>query len=122
MRKLEKLAKKVIRKSLKDNTLDYTIQFTMSSLEPGKVKYACQITSPSQGVQPITFIFESYKDLEASLMEAETQLNPKEVEKAFHQSRINTMKNSIQQHEARIVIIDSGEDEDDEDIPMEEVS
>jgi poly-D-alanine transfer protein DltD len=125
--KLEKLAKKLIRKSLKNNTLDYTVQLTVSSLEPSKIKYAAQISSPEKGVQPITFVFDSYKTLEASLEEAIKELNPIKVEEAFHENRINTYKNKIQQHEARLTIIRDPEftgDEVDEDgtvIPMEQV-
>jgi hypothetical protein len=124
---LEKLAKKLIRKSLKNNTLDYTIQKSLSSLEPGKIKYACQITSPEKGVQPITFIFDNYKTLEASLQEAIKELNPYKVEEAFHENRINTYKNKIQQHEERLVILRDPEfkgdnvDDDGVEIPMEEV-
>jgi poly-D-alanine transfer protein DltD len=125
--KLEKLAKKLIRKSLKNNTLDYTVQLTVSSLEPSKIKYAAQISSPEKGVQPITFVFDNYKTLEASLEEAIKELNPIKVEEAFHENRINTYKNKIQQHEARLTIIRDPEftgDEVDEDgtvIPMEQV-
>lgn len=125
--KLEKLAKKLIRKSLKNNTLDYTVQLTVSSLEPSKIKYAAQISSPEKGVQPITFVFDNYKTLEASLEEAIKELNPIKVEEAFHENRINTYKNKIQQHEARLTIIRGPEfkgdnvDEDGAEIPMEEV-
>lgn len=119
---LEKLAKRVIRKSLKDNTLDYTVQMTMSSLEPGKVKYAAQISSPAKGVQPITFIFDTYEDLKSSLTEAEKEIDKDKVELIFHQSRVNSLETKIQAHKERIVQIEAGEVEEDEDnIPMEEV-
>lgn len=120
LRELEKLTKRVIRKSLKDNTLDYTVQFTMSSTDPGKVQYAAQISSPAAGVQPIYFVFDTFNDLKASLEAAEKNLNRKEVEKVFHQNRINKYKERIQAHEERVVQIDKGE-EDEEDIEMEKV-
>lgn len=123
MLELEKNAKKILRKSLKDNTLDYTIQFTVSSMEPGVVKYACQISSPSRGVEPITFIFDSYKDLEASLKEAQKEISKKDVELKFHESRVNTYKNKIKQHEARMETLnDPDYDEQEDNIPMEEMS
>lgn len=122
MQNLEKLVKKVIRKSLKDNTLDYTVQFTVSNLEPTKVKYAAMISSPSQGVQPITFIFDKYEDLENALVESETEIDRDKIELTFHQSRINTYESKILQHKERMVIIEAGEKDEDEDIiPMEEV-
>lgn len=119
LRELEKLLKKIIRNSLKDNTLDYTVQYTISNLEPGKVKYAAMISSPAKGVQPITFVFDSFKDLKNSLVEAEKEIDKKKVELTFHQSRINSYKNKIEQHEERIVQIEKGEEDDD--IEMEEV-
>lgn len=122
LRKLEKHAKKIIRKSLKDNTLDYTVQFSLSSMDPGNIKFACQITSPAQGIQPITYIFDSYKELEAALIESETELNPRKVEIAFHDNRINTYKNNIKQHEDRKAVLESPDYDPEEDgIPTEEV-
>lgn len=122
---LEKLVNKVIRKSLKNNTLDYTVQITTSSLEPGEVKYAAMITSPAGGVQPITFVFDTYALLEGSLVEAAKELNPKKVEIAFHENRINSYKNKIVQHEERVANLKdpdfTDEIEDDEDIEMEQV-
>lgn len=118
---LEKQIKKVIRKSLKDNTLDYTVQITVSSLEPSKIKYAAQISSPASGVQPITFIFDNFKDLKASLEEAEKEIDTKKIEVTFHKSRINTYKTKIEQHEKRVEKIESGEDDEDDEIEMEVV-
>lgn len=121
---LEKHVKKVIRKSLKDNTLDYSIQFSVSNLdEPGKIKYAAMISSPARGVQPITFMFDNYKDLEASLKEAEKSIDRKAVELTFHQSRINNYKRQIQLHEARMEKLNDPEYDENEDlIEMEQVS
>ncbi len=121
LRELEKLVKKIIRKSLKDNTLDYTVQVSVSSLEPGKVKYAAQISSPATGVQPISYIHDNFKDLENALIESEKQIDELKIERTFHTSRINTYKTKIESHEARIVQIDKGETDEDE-IAMEEVN
>ena len=121
---LEKLVKKVIRKSLKDNTLDYSIQFSVSNLEePGKIKYAAMISSPAKGVQPITFMFDNYNDLEASLKLAEKAIDRKAVEITFHESRINSYKSRIAQHEDRMEKLnDPDYDENEELIEMEMVS
>lgn len=121
LQELEKLVKKVIRKSLKDNTLDYTVQITTSSLEPSKVKYAALISSPNSGVQPITFIFDNFNDLKAALVESETEIDKKKIELTFHKSRINTYETKILQHKERIVKLESDEEEpeEDDDIEME---
>ena len=120
LQELEKLVKKIIRKSLKDNTLDYTCQLTISNLEPGKVKYAAQISSPARGIQPITYVFDNYNDLKNALLESEKELDKEKIELVFHQSRINTYKTKIEAHEARIKAIESGEVEEEE-IEMEQV-
>lgn len=121
---LEKLVKKLIRKSLKDNTLDYTVQFSVSNVDaPGEVKYAAMVSSPAKGVQPITFMAKSYKDLEAMLQEGIKGINKKEVELTFHESRINSYKSRIAQHEERIKKLNDPEyNEEDEEIEMEMVS
>lgn len=121
--KLEKLAKKVINKSLKNRTLDYTVQITTSSLETGVLKYAAQITAPADGVQPIIFVCNSYKELEESLKLAAQELNKTKVEVAFHENRINTFKTRIEQHESRIKVLnDPNYDPETDDIPLEEVT
>ena len=105
--KLEKLVKKVIRKSLKNNTLDYTVQITVSSIEPGKLKYAAHISSPAPGVEPVTMVFDSYGLLEGALEESVKEFSPRKFEIAFQQNRMNTFKNKIAQHEKRVKILEN---------------
>jgi hypothetical protein len=104
--KLEKLVNKVIRKSLKNNTLDYTCQITVSSLEPKKIKYAIHISSPAPGVQPVTMVYDNFDLLVAALEEAEKEFNPQKVEIAFHNNRMNSYKNKIKQHEQRVKVLE----------------
>jgi hypothetical protein len=117
--KLEKLAKKIIRKSLKNNTLDYTVQISVSSLEPNKVKYSTMISSPASGVQPILFTYDSFALLEAALETAVKSYNPRAIEIAYHENRINTHKAKAEQHEKRKAQLEDPNFED-EDIEMEE--
>lgn len=120
LRELEKLIKKIVRHSLKDNTLDHVVQISLSSQEPEQVKYSAQISSPAKGVQPITFVFDNFNDLKASLEASVKEINREDVELAFHENMLNTLKNRIEAHEKRIEEIKNGEFEVD-DIPMEEV-
>ncbi len=121
--KLEKIVKKILRKSLKNNTLDYTVQISISSLEPTKVKYSAFISSPNKEVQPIIFSYDNYELLEASLLGAEKEYNPRTVEIAFHDSRINTYAAKTKEHEARKAQLeDPNYDAEEDAIPMEEVS
>lgn len=121
--KLEKIVRKVLRKSLKNNTLDYTVQISISSLEPTRVKYSAFISSPNKDVQPILFSYDNYEMLEAALLEAEKAYSPRTVEIAFHDSRINTYKAKTKEHEARKKQLEDPDyNPEDDDIPMEEVS
>ncbi len=114
---------RIVRKSLKDNTLQYTVQVSRSSESATGMKYSSFISSPKKGVQPIIFSFDSYDLLEAALKQAEKEYNPITVEIAFHEDRINTYKAQIEQHQARIDQLKDPnftEDEDpDADIEME---
>lgn len=120
--KLEKAVKKLIWKALKDRTLDYTVQFSVSSLEPGKVKYAFMVNGTKQEVRIEPQVFNDFASALKVAEEMTNELNPVLMEKTFHQSRINTYKNAIEQHEARMNYLDNppAESEDD-DIVMEEV-
>lgn len=123
LQELEKLVKKIIRKGLKDNTLDYTVQYSISSLDPSKIKYSAMISSPSRGVQPITFVHDSYNELKSVLEASITDLNRENIELTFHQDRVNMYTNKIEAHNARIKQIESGEAviEEDDGIEMEQV-
>lgn len=116
---LEKIVKKIVRKSLKDNTLDYTVQISISNIEPDQVKYSTQISSPARGVQPITFSFNSFDALKTALEGSVDEIDRKAVELVFHENMINQLKNRIEAHEERVKQIEDGDFE--YDIEMEEV-
>lgn len=120
LRELEKLVKKITRKSLKDNTLDTVVQISLSNIEPDQIKYSAQISSPAKGVQPITFSFDSYALLYAALTASVDEIDREQVELVFHQNMLQSLKNRIEAHEVRIKQIEDGEFEVD-DVPMEEV-
>lgn len=118
--KLERAVRKVINKALKDRTLDYSVQFSVSSLEPKKVKYAFMINGTKNEVRIEPQSFDSFEKTLAVAEEMLKSYNPIELEKTFHISRINTHKNTIAQHEARLKQLENPETAD-EDIEMEQV-
>lgn len=121
---LERLIKKVIRKAFKDNTLDYTVQISVSSLEPGKVKYGFMINGLKKEIQPIALSWESYAECKGVLEGLLTEVDTVKLEKMFHQGRINVYTNAISSHEERLKYIEKHPEEAKEDasIPMEEVA
>lgn len=118
---LERLCKKVIRRAFKDNTLDYTVQISATSLEPGKVKYGFMINGLKKEIQPVALSFYSYNECKAVLEGLLENYDPVALEELFHRGRINVYKNAISSHEERLEQIKNGEVEDD-GIVMEEVS
>jgi hypothetical protein len=118
---LEKIIKKVIRKSFKDNTLDYTCQISVSSLEPGKVKYGFMINGLKKEIQPIAMSYYSYNEAKTVLEGLLVEINHEDVEKMFHQGRINVYTNAIKSHEERLAHIEEHGLEEDDGIEMEEV-
>jgi hypothetical protein len=121
--KLEKVVRKVIIKAFKDRTLDYTVQFSVSSLEPKKVKYAFMINGTKKEIRVEPQAFDNF---ETALKVAEgmlTEVDAVALEKTFHESRINTFKTAIKQHEDRIKVLDNPPEDDDpfQQIPVEEV-
>lgn len=118
---LERLIKKVIRKGFKDNTLDYTVQISISSMEPGKVKYGFMINGLKKEIQPIALSYYSYQDCKNVLEGMLKEVNPLEVEMSFHQGRINVYTNAISSHEERLKYIEEHGLEDPDGIEMEEV-
>lgn len=97
--KAEKIIKKIIRNIFKDSTLDYTVQVSTSSIEPGKLKYSALISSPSRNVQEIPYRFDSFKELIAALEASLKSFKYEDIEKAEVQSRINVYKNKATQLE-----------------------
>lgn len=120
---LEKLVRKVIRLGFKDNTLDYTVQISSSSLEPGKVKYSFMINGLKKEIQPIAMSFYSYKECKVVLEGLLKEIDMVDLEKLFHEGRINVYKNAISSHEERLKQMEENPEETAEDaaIPMEEV-
>jgi hypothetical protein len=118
--KLEKVVRKVIVKAFKDRTLDYTVQFSVSSLEPKKVKYAFMINGTKQEVRVEPQAFDSFNEALSVAEGMLKEIDTVELEKTFHVSRINTYNSAISQHEARIKQLDNPVEEDS-NIPMEEV-
>ena len=87
LKKARTLVNKII-KNLKRSDLDYTIQASISSVHPDKISYCAQIEAPANGLAPITFVKDSWAELEKALTKAEKELDVEAVEKAYYASEI----------------------------------
>jgi hypothetical protein len=118
---LEKLIRKVIRVAFKDNTLDYTIQVARTSLEPGVTKYGFMINGLKKEIQPIAMSYYTYAECKIAIEALLEGVNTVELEKSFHNGRINVYTNAISSHKERLEEIEKNGLEEDDGIEMEEV-
>lgn len=93
-----KLVNKIV-KGLGRNDLDWTCQVSINSTRPERVNYCCQIEAPANGLQPITWIKESWEELEEALKIAAKGLDQKAVEKAYLESEIQRANEKIKFYE-----------------------
>lgn len=98
LEKARKILNKIV-KNLGRNDLDWTVQLSINSTRPERINYCAQIEAPANGLQPITWVKDSWEELEKSLKKAEKGLDAEEVEKAWHTSEIERAKALIRYHE-----------------------
>ncbi len=91
------LVNKVI-KNLKRSDLDWTVQVSINSTRPDIVNYCCQIEAPANGLEPVTWVCNSWDELLNSLEMATKELNQEAVEKAWHESEIARAEALIRYH------------------------
>lgn len=94
LKKARNLVNKIV-KNLGRADLDYTVQVSVNSFQPDKVNYCCQIEAPANGLQPITWIKESWEELEEALKIAAKGLDQKAVEKAYLESEIKRAEEKL---------------------------
>lgn len=87
-----------ILKNLKNNTLDWTYQESISSIHPEKVTYAVQLEPPTPGLAPVTWVCDSYEELKTKLEASEKYLDVEAVEKAWHETEIKRCESLIKYH------------------------
>lgn len=91
------LANKIV-KNLGRNDLDWTVQISINSVRPDRVNYCCQIEAPANGLEPLTWVCESWEELETALKTAVKGLDREAVDKAWHESEIARAEALIKYH------------------------
>lgn len=105
MEKQLKFARNLVNKivkNLKRNDLDWTVQVSINSTRPERVNYCCQIEAPANGLEPITWVCETYEELEKSLKQAVKGLDREAVDKAWHESEIARAEALIKYHKEEL--------------------
>lgn len=100
-----KEASKIILKIVKNlgrNDLDWTYQESVSSVHPTKITYAVMIESPANGLQPLTWVCDSYNELIDKLKLSEKHLDEEAVMKAWHEAEIARGEKLIAYHKEKL--------------------
>lgn len=115
LKKARKLINKIV-KNLGRNDLDWTVQLSINSTRPERINYCAQIEAPANGLQPITWVYDKWEDLERNLELGTKVLDQDAVERAWHTSEIERAKALIKYHEDAL----KEEKEESEDLKKDE--
>ena len=99
--KTKRLVNKIL-KQLGDATLDWTVQVNENSADPNHRTYACMIHVPSERLEPLTWVKDSWEDLHTALEKATKDLNRDLIDIAEHDAEIKRCKRLIKYHEEKI--------------------
>lgn len=114
LRQLEKAFAK-LRNKLKRADLDFTVQVSISSTEPGKVYYAAQMTPPASNLAPIRMIAESAQELLAKIEVAVENIDYRAVEIAYHRAQMESCDRTKLGHQERIEELEAEQAEEDKE-------
>ena len=92
------LVNKIIKK-LKRSDIDWTIQTSISSVEPDLIYYSCQIEAPANGLAPLTWVKTSWLELEKALKATAEHLSEEDIEIAYHKAEIERAQRRIDYHQ-----------------------
>lgn len=91
-----------IVKQFNRNDLDWTVQLSINSTRPERINYCAQIEAPANGLQPITWVKDSWEELEKALKLAEKGLDQDAIDKAYHEAEIQRAEALINYHKEKI--------------------
>lgn len=127
LKKIEKVVLK-LRNKMKRADIDYTVQLSRNSADPGKIRYAVSMTAPANGLAPVVFIADTSEELIKQVKESAKNIDYAAIEIAYHEAQIKSCERTIIGHQERIEAIKNGEAEEifydevdvDEDAPAEQ--
>lgn len=111
LKKARKLVNKIV-KNLGRNDLDWTVQLSINSTRPERINYCAQIEAPANGLQPITWVYDSYEELIENLKLGVKGLDPEAVERAWHTAEIQRAEALIRYHEEALKADEEKSEED----------
>lgn len=107
----EKLVMK-IKKKVKRNDLDYTVQAVLDSTMPSTVRFAVRITPINEATGPMIFVANTGKELlEKIQYRLDNGLDETEIQKDFHKFTIANINKTIEYHEEALKKLEEEEQE-----------
>lgn len=100
-----------LRNNLHRADLDFTVQISISTAQPGKINYAISMTAPANGLAPIMFIANSADELLTQVKAATKNIDYDAVERAYHKAQITAAENTILGHKERLAELELPEEE-----------
>ena len=98
-----------ILKNLGDSTLEWTLQVSENTANPGKITYACMI-HVSDRLEPLVWTCDSWEELLEKLEKASKELNKDMVQVAYFEGEIKRCERLKKYYEEKIAEIASGSD------------
>lgn len=111
LKKIEKVVLK-LRNKMKRADIDYTVQLSRNSADPGKIRYAVSMTAPANGLAPVVFIADTSEELIRQVKESAKNIDYAAIEIAYHEAQIKSCERTIIGHQERIEAIKNGEAEE----------
>ena len=108
LEKVEKVAHK-LRNNMKRADIDFTVQVSRNTADPGTTRWALSMTAPANGLSPIVFIAYSSEELIKQIKESIKNIDYQAVEIAYHNAQIEACNRTILGHKERIELIEKGE-------------
>ena len=97
LKEARNLANKIV-KNLGRADVDWTVQVSINSTRPDRVNYCAQVEAPANGLQPITWVCDSWDELLGQLKIGVSALDTEAVEHAWHESEIKRAEALINYH------------------------
>ena len=108
LKKIEKAFVK-LRNNMRRADIDYTVQVSISSTDPGTVVYAAQMTAPANGLAPVRMLASSAEELITKLKVAAKNIDERAIEIAYHKAQMEACDRTKLGHQERIAELEAEE-------------
>lgn len=113
LKKVRNIVNRIV-KNLGRADIDWVVQVSITSVRPDKLNYCVQIEAPANGLAPITWVKDTWEELEEALKKAEKELDKEAVEKAYLASQIKAAEEKKSFFEEKLMELEKNEINEEE--------